>query len=310
LLKLDLVGASILIPATICLLLPVQWGGSTYAWNNPQIIGLFVAAGCLTLLFIFSQIKLGDKATIPPSLFKNRNTLFAFIFAAGFGAGFYPLIFYLAIYFQSVKGSSALHAGIQLLPLSISCTVSSVGTGLLISAIGYYTPIMLFCMVLFSIGAGTFTTIAVTSSYGILCLYQVIAGLGIGVGFEAGGIVVQTVLPRNRVPEAISCVSFMMTLGGAVSLSISQALFQNGVVAGIQANAPQLDAYTFFQSGATEIRSLLASMNQQGALNVVLKAYVDGLKGTFWVPTVCAIAAFVAACGLEWKNVKNGHDKE
>lgn len=310
LMRLDLVGSSILIPATICLLLPLQWGRSTYSWNSPHIIGLFVAAGCLTIIFVVSQIKLGDKATLPPSLFKNRNTLFAFLFAAVFGAGFYPLIFYLAIYFQSVKGSSALHAGIQLLPLSISCTVSSVGTGFLISAIGYYTPIMLFCMILFSVGAGLFTTIAVTSSYGLLCLYQVIAGLGIGVGFEAGIIVVQTVLPRSKVPEAISCVSFMMTIGGAISLSISQALFQNGVVSGIQANAPQLDAFMFLQSGATEIRALLASMNREGSLNVVLQAYVDGLRGTFWVPAVCAIAAFAAACGLEWKSVKNGHDRE
>ena len=307
--KLDLIGASILIPAIICLLLPLQWGGSTYPWNSSRIVGLFVGAGCLTIVFVYSQIKLGDKGTLPPYLFQNRNTLCAFMFAGFFGAGFYSLTFYLAVYFQSVMGSTALHAGIQMLPLLISCTVSSTGTGGLISVTGYYTPLMIFCMALFSIGAGLLTTLSITSSFGRSFGYQVLAGLGIGVGFEGGIIVVQTVLPLKRVPVAISCVSFFMTLGGTLFIPISQTLFQNGLLTGIETNAPQLDAHLFLQSGATEIRPLLASMNQQGALDVVLQAYVDGLKDTFWVTAACAIVTFVAACGLEWKSVKKGHGK-
>jgi hypothetical protein len=308
--KLDLIGASILILAIICLLLPLQWGGSTYPWNSSRIIGLFVGAGCLIIVFIYSQIKLGNKGTLPPYLFRNRSTLSAFMFAGFFGAGFFALTYYLAIYFQSVKGSTALHAGIQMLPLLISCTVSSTVTGGLISAIGYYTPIILICMALFSIGAGLLTTLSITSTFGRNFGYQVIAGLGIGVGFEGGIIAVQNVLPLNRIPVAVSCVSFFMTLGGAIFIPVSQTLFENGLLHGIETNAPQLDAHLFLHSGATEIRSLLASMNQQGALDVVLQAYVDGLTHTFWVTTACAIAAFVSASALEWKSVKRGHGSE
>jgi predicted MFS family arabinose efflux permease len=119
-LKLDLIGASILVPAVICLLLALQWGGSTYPWKSSKIIGLFVGFGLLAAIFIFSQIKLGDKGTLPPRLFKNRNVVCALAFALFFGSGFFAIIFYIAIYFQSVKGSSATHAGIQLLPLLIS----------------------------------------------------------------------------------------------------------------------------------------------------------------------------------------------
>lgn len=163
-------------------------------------------------------------------------------------------------------------------------------------------------MALFAIGTGLFTTLSVTSSFGRLCGYQVITGLGIGVGFEAGIIVVQTVLSGARIPEAISCVSFSMTIGGAIFLPVSQALFQNGLLRGIEAKAPQLDAHVFLKNGATEIRSLLASMNQQGALNFVLQAYVEGVKNTFWVAVVCAIVSFLAACGLEWRSVKKEHN--
>jgi len=80
-LKLDLIGASILVPAVICLLLALQWGGSTYPWNNSRIIGLFIGFGLLTIIFVYTQIRLGDRGTLPPRLFKNRNVVCALAFA-------------------------------------------------------------------------------------------------------------------------------------------------------------------------------------------------------------------------------------
>ena len=94
-LKLDLIGASILVPTVIMLLLALQWGGSTYAWNSAKIIGLFVGAAAMAILFVASQIYLGDKGTLPPRLFKNRDVVFAMAFAFFFGAGFFAIIYYL-----------------------------------------------------------------------------------------------------------------------------------------------------------------------------------------------------------------------
>ncbi|KAF7960966.1 hypothetical protein EAE96_000636 [Botrytis aclada] len=248
-LKLDLLGASLLIPAIICLLLPLQWGGSTYPWNSGHIIGLFVTSAILTVLFICTQIRLGEAGTLPPYLFQNRNTVCAFAFSAFFGAGFFSLSYYLPVYFQSVKGSSALHAGIQMLPLLLACTVSSTGTGAAISALGYYTPVMLICMVLFAIGSGLLTTLSLTTSYARNAGFQVITGLGVGVGFESGIIVAQTVMSNKRIPVAISCVSLFMTLGGAIFVPVSQTLFQNRLVGGIEERVPGLDARAFWIVG-------------------------------------------------------------
>ncbi|TEY39050.1 hypothetical protein BOTCAL_0470g00080 [Botryotinia calthae] len=303
-LKLDLLGASLLIPAIICLLLPLQWGGSTYPWNSGHIIGLFVTTAFLTALFIYKQIRLGEAGTLPPYLFQNRNTVCAFAFSAFFGAGFFSLSYYLPVYFQSVKGSSALHAGIQMLPLLLACTVSSTGTGAAISALGYYTPIMLICMVLFAIGSGLLTTLSVTTSYARNAGFQVLTGLGVGVGFESGIIVAQTVMSNKRIPVAISCVSLFMTLGGAIFVPVSKTLFQNKLVGGIEKRAPGLDARAFLDSGVTEIRVLLKEWEQEGQLENVLEAYVEGLRATFWVSAACAIGGFLAVCGLEWKSVK------
>lgn len=95
LMQLDLIGTAIFIPAIVCLLLALQWGGAEYPWKSAKIIGLFVGFGLMIIIFIGIQLWQGDKGTLPPYLFKNRNVVCAMLFACFFGAAFFPLIYYL-----------------------------------------------------------------------------------------------------------------------------------------------------------------------------------------------------------------------
>ena len=93
--QLDLIGAAVFIPAIVCLLLALQWGGADYPWNSSKVIGLFVGFALMIAIFIGIQFWQGDQGTLPPRLFKDRNVLAAMMFAAFFGAAFFPLIYYL-----------------------------------------------------------------------------------------------------------------------------------------------------------------------------------------------------------------------
>ncbi|KAG0155712.1 hypothetical protein PDIDSM_2885 [Penicillium digitatum] len=102
--ELDLLGASLLIPAIICLILALQWDGNDHAWRSSHIIGLFVGFGLLTILFAASQIyvsredekpPLGQhaaRATLPPSILKQRTIWSAGLFAFFFSGGFFLLV--------------------------------------------------------------------------------------------------------------------------------------------------------------------------------------------------------------------------
>ena len=72
---MDLFGALILISAICCLLLALQWGGSTLPWNSSKVIGLFVGFGVLVSLFVLIEWKLEEKATVPLRFLKQRSLL-------------------------------------------------------------------------------------------------------------------------------------------------------------------------------------------------------------------------------------------
>ncbi|KAK3937861.1 major facilitator superfamily domain-containing protein [Diplogelasinospora grovesii] len=303
--ELDLLGTAMLIPAIVCLLLALQWGGTEqHPWRGSTIIGLFAGAALMGGVFVGIQVRKGDTGTLPPRLFRSRDTLCGMLFAFFFGAGFFPLIYYLSLYFQAIQGDSAVQAGIKLLPLLISVVVTSVLTGGLITVVGYYNPFILPSMVLFTVGAGMITTFGLDSPLKVWFGYQVLTGLGIGVGFQTGVLVVQNTMPPEWVPVATACVQFFQSLGGAIFIAVAQAVFQNGLTEGVQRDAPGLPPEIFINSGASQVRSILEQLHATRYTDAVLNAYLSGLRHAYFITVGCAAAAFVVACGLSWKKIK------
>lgn len=323
--QLDLAGAAIFIPAIVCLLLALQWGGADYAWSNSRIIGLFCGFGAMIAIFIAIQFWQGDRGTLPPRLFKNRNILAGMIFSMFFGAGFFPLIYYLcmsrlsflvpylantsvALYFQAIQGVSAVQAGIKILPLLLSTVLCSIVTGAVITAVGYYNFVVIPCMVLFTVGSGMLTTLDVDSPLKEWFGYQVIAGLGIGAGFQIGVLIVQTVLPQEWVPVGTAAIQFFQALGGALFIAVAQTVFQNGLIDTIKADNINIDPKIFINSGASEIKDVLTRMNRLDAFDTVLEAYMKGLRDTFYISLACSACALIACLFFQWKSVKHGPD--
>jgi MFS family permease len=101
--RLDLLGQFFLLPSIICLLLALQWGGSTYEWSNWRIIFLFTLFGVTFMAFGASQIFRQEVATISIRIVKNRSILAAMWFTLCLSGTMLTLVFYLSIWFQAIK---------------------------------------------------------------------------------------------------------------------------------------------------------------------------------------------------------------
>ncbi|KAL4952726.1 major facilitator superfamily domain-containing protein [Aspergillus filifer] len=304
--QLDFIGATLLIPCIICLLLALQWGGNKYPWSNSRIIGLFVGFGLLAILTIISQWKLGDRATLPPRIMAQRSVIASTTYALLFGGSFFVLVYYLPIFFQSVRGSSAMTSGIQLLPLMLATVVSSVLTGILVTVFGFYTPFLIASTAIASIGAGLVTLYSIDISSGKWIGYQILLGAGVGAGFQIPLTAVQTCLPAGDIPQGTAAVMFFQTLGGALFIAVAQSLFQNGLIEGVREYAPSVDPAKIVEAGATEMRHVLEDLGQLDQLTNVISGFLKGLVDTYRLSLALFCVAFLVSLGFEWRSVKEG----
>ena len=105
--SMDLLGLLFLIPAILTLLLGLEWGGSQYSWDNWRVILLFVLFGVLLLVFVGIQIRVQDKATLPPRLICNRNMLGVVWYVACNSGALFVFIYYVCCFSSSLRANLA-----------------------------------------------------------------------------------------------------------------------------------------------------------------------------------------------------------
>lgn len=298
--QLDFVGLSMLLPGVVCLLLALQWGGLKYAWSNGRIIALLTLGGVLLVGFIAVQILMPDTATIPPRIFVQRSIIAGFWSTFCIGASMMIMVYYLPIWFQAIDGVDAVNSGIRLLPMVLSMVTASISSGVLVSKLGYYTPVMIFGVVLMSTGAGLLTTLQVGTGEGRWVGYQIIYGFGLGSTFQAPNLAAQTALPTRDVPVGTSLMLFSQLLSGAIFISVAQNVLDGDLLADLAGGVPGFDASSILDAGATTITALPEPLR-----SVVLVAYNAALRTVFRVGLVMTCLTVFGAAAMEWRSVKS-----
>jgi len=299
-LEIDLVGAFFLICAIVCLLLALQWGGSKYPWNDSKVWGCIIGFGLLIAIFIAQQFRRGDRATIPPRILGQRTVLFSSLYSCFLSMGLYTHIYYLPFYFQAVKGTTAEGSGIRTIPYLVSIILSSIIIGTGITIIGIYKPFMIIGAAVFTVGSGLIYTFAVNTPTGRWIGYQILAGFGAGAGVQIPFVAIQVVLSNRDMATGNALAIFFNSLGGAVSISIAQNIFQNGLYEKVPVYAPGISPQAVVTAGATYLRRLIPADLLPG----VLQAYMASLNQSFVLPIAVGGISVICACFVEWKSVK------
>ncbi|KAF2222083.1 major facilitator superfamily domain-containing protein [Elsinoe ampelina] len=296
----DIPGLLVLLPTVVCLLLALQWGGSKYPWNSGRIIALLILFGVLALCFVGVQWKMGDNATVPGHILRNRTVGASAWFAVMLGGSFFALLYYVPIYFQAIMGVSATQSGIRNLPLVLSVTVFSIVSGAGTQISGYYTPWLIASSICTAVGAGLMSTWSIDMVAGKWIGYQLLYGAGVGFGLQLTLIAIQTVLPKKDVPTGTAIIAFSQTLGGAIFISVAQNINTNKLISNLQQEVPTLEPSMILRTGATEIRNIVPPDMLQG----VLVAYNTALTQTFYVGVATAALSIFGSALIEWKSIK------
>jgi MFS family permease len=98
--QLDPIGTLFFLPGNACLLLALQWGGSTYAWRDARIIVLLVLAILSFTCFVVVQIWKQEFATVPPRIIKQRSIFAGACFTFCAGGAMLSAAYYLPVWLQ------------------------------------------------------------------------------------------------------------------------------------------------------------------------------------------------------------------
>ncbi|PGH13473.1 hypothetical protein AJ79_03603 [Helicocarpus griseus UAMH5409] len=299
LLQFDPVGSILFIPSIICLLLALQWGGTIYPWSSGRVIALFVVFGVTIIAFTVVQWWVGNDATVPKRIVFRRTISFGSLFGFCLGGAFFIVVYYVPIWFQAVHGVSPMQSGINNIPLIMAQVVGTVGSGIATVAIGHYMPFVYGSVVLMSIGAGLLTTFHVHTPSSQWIGYQIIFGLGVGLGFQQPITAAQAILPMADIAAGCTAVLFFQLLGGTLLVSIGQNLFTNELSSGLS-KISGVDAAELIQEGVGSIRTNLSGNSIAEALVV----YNGAITKAFQASMILACISALGALGMEWKSVK------
>lgn len=111
----DVGGVILLLAALVCLLLALEVGGVTRAWNNHLTIGLLLGFGLITIAFAALEWKQGERSMVVFRILRRRTIATMCVFAFCVQSSAFARSYNLPIYFQAAQGVSPSTSGIRTL---------------------------------------------------------------------------------------------------------------------------------------------------------------------------------------------------
>ncbi|TLD25408.1 hypothetical protein PspLS_06300 [Pyricularia sp. CBS 133598] len=221
---IDFLGGLGIVGSLVCLFLALQWGGAVYPWSDARVVALLVLFAVSFVAMGLYQSRLGERATFPVRLFRNREFTCVIAYSFLLASSQFVTLYYLPLWFQKVEGLSAKESGIKMLPMVVAVIVVSILGGAGASVTGYQAPFMILATILGAVGSGMLHTLTPGISIPRQIGYQILFGSGSGMGMQQGIVASQIVVAARDVPYSISAVMLVNTVGGACFVSVSQAL--------------------------------------------------------------------------------------
>ena len=217
--SIDWLGSGALVAGITPLLLALSFGGSQWAWDSPQVIGLFTMAAVFLGLFLFIESR-AKEPIIPLDIFKNSIFSVSTVTVFMTGLGMFGAVIFIPLFIQAIQGGSATESGNAVMPMTFAIIVSSVITGQLISRTGKYRVIGIVGMATVTLGMFLLWTMGIDTPRWVTIVYMIIVGLGMGVAFPLYTLVVQNAFPIMRVGVVTAALQFFRSIGGTVGTAI------------------------------------------------------------------------------------------
>lgn len=268
--------------------------GNALGWTSATILAMFGGSLVAFVTFVVAELH-QTRPMFDLSLFRKPGFSGVSLATFAVGGGMFALMPYLTLYLQNDLGNSPLGGGLRLLPMTIPTFLVPF---LLRSPIHKLPPGLVLGggVAITAGGIAAFLLVGATSSWTVLILGMVLAGIGIGIANPAIARVGLGVVPPERSGMA-SGLSNTFRIGGlATGVAALGAVFQQRITSSMS---------TSVGTQAGTIGRVISSAGVKAAAHgnaavaaAARVAFVSGLHTIFVIGAIIVVVGAVAAAVL------------
>ncbi|WP_327653878.1 MFS transporter [Streptomyces sp. NBC_00483] len=271
--------------------------GPEFGWTAPVIVASYLSCVALLVAFVIVEQR-QERPMFDLSLFKQPTFVSLCVAVVAIVLGSTPLLVYLPSYLTAVNSQSTMHAGIDLMMLTVPTVVFPLVTGYLLR----WIPMrhMVTASIAFIAAGIAWLTILHPgiSNWAALGPYALV-GIGVGVSFGVmDGAAVSSVEPE-RAGMAAGMFNTMRLAGEAISIAVVGSLLVTFTRAqldgkldtfpGPYGHQPEALANALNQGQLDSPASTVPESSRAAFRQIAADGFTDGLHNALWV-----MAAFVA----------------
>ena len=211
----------------LCLVLAlIQGNDRDKGWTSGYILTLFAVSAIALVAFVVGELRMKNPMA-DPRLFKIPSFTGGAIVAFTLSAGFYSLLFFLALYLQNTLGFDALNAGVRFLAISGMLLIGAPLAGRLTDRIGP-KPLLVVGSAGLVISVLLMTRISATNfaqdSWTILLPAFILGGLASGIMNPPISTLAVGTVERRRAGMASGISGLARQLGTAFGIALLGAI--------------------------------------------------------------------------------------
>ena len=217
--RTDYWGAATVAVAVTPLLIVAEQG-RTWGWTSTNSMICYAIGLIGIALFVVVESRMGDEAIIPLRVFKNRVFTQGVFISLVVGAVMFGGISMLPQYFQVLRGSSPMMAGLQMLPMVLGMMSASILSGQLISRSGHYKKFPIIGSILITTMAFLLHYLSTETPLYLVMLAAFGLGFGLGNLMQPMMLAMQNILPMRDVGMATGTATFFRQIGGTLGVAV------------------------------------------------------------------------------------------
>jgi hypothetical protein len=205
-----------------------------------------------------------------------------------------------------VLGTTALESGIRTIPQLFAALLFSFLSGLFVRKTKLFAPVVIASAIITTIACGVLSLLSPTSGAGQWIGFQLLVGIGIGLGMQQAAVIIQMTMKTEDIPLGIAAVTFFQASGPAIMVSVAQNVFNRRLVSSLQSRIPGMTMQEIINTGATNLVNTVPA-DQRG---VVIEAVNSSLTWVWYSCTIIAAISVFGIAGMDWKKINQLRTKK